>query len=110
MSKIAALEALLEDNPEDPFIIYALAREYASNAGSMQAALMYEHLVTNFPDYIATYYHYAKFLQEAGNHTEALKLLLKGIERGLEVKDLHSVGEMKELLALWSLGKDEEEG
>ena len=110
MSKIAALEALLEENPDDPFVIYALAREYEQEAGSMQAALMYEHLVTNYPDYIATYYHYAKFLQEAGNHTEALKLLLKGIERGLEMKELHAVNEMKELLALWSLGKDEEEG
>lgn len=110
MSKIAALETLLEDNPDDPFIIYALAREYEQQAGSMQAALMYEHLVNNHPDYIATYYHYAKFLQEAGNHTEALKLLLNGIQRGLDLKELHAVNEMKELLALWSLGKDEEEG
>lgn len=99
---------MLDENPEDPFIIYALAREYEQKLATMQALLMYEHLVTAFPQYIATYYHYAKLLYQAGNRNEAVKLLERGIEWGAKEKDMHAVGEMKELLSLW-VDKDEEE-
>ena len=107
MSRITELEALLDERPDDPFLIYALAREYEKGAGTMQALLMYEHLVTNHPTYIATYYHYAKLLQGAGNLNEALKLPHTGIERSLEAKDIHAASEMKGLLMSW--GGDEDE-
>ena len=98
MSRISTLEALLDERPDDPFVIYALATEYQQAGQTMQALLMYEHLIQNHPDYIATYYHYAKTLYEGGNRTEAIKLLEKGIERGLAVKDMHAVGEMRGML------------
>jgi tetratricopeptide (TPR) repeat protein len=101
MSRIPELESLLEENPEDPFIIYALAREYEKESGTMQAFLMYEHLVTNHPEYIATYYHYAKLLHSLGNLNEAFRLLEKGIEQGILEKDMHAVSEMKGLLDGW---------
>lgn len=99
---------MLDENPDDPFLIYALAREYEQNAGTMQAFLMYEHLVTNHPGYIATYYHYAKLLFGAGNRNEAIKLVQLGIAKGLEEKDMHSVSEMKGLLANWIDDSEEE--
>ncbi len=100
MSRISTLEALLDERPDDPFVIYALATEYQNAGQTMQALLMYEHLVQHHPDYIATYYHYAKTLYEAGNKTEAINLLEKGIEQGLVVKDMHAVGEMRGLLEI----------
>lgn len=102
MSRIPELESLLEARPDDPFVIYALAAEYEKHAGTMQALLMYEHLVSNHPDYIGTYYHYAKLLHSIGNKPEALKLLEKGIEKGVALKDMHAVGEMRGLVELWS--------
>jgi len=102
MSRIAELEALLDERPDDPFIIYALAREYENGAGTMQALLMYEHLVTNHPEYIGTYYHYAKLLQGAGNLNEALRLVNMGIERGTVIKEMHAVSELKGLLTAWT--------
>ena len=108
MSRIAELETMLDERPDDPFLIYALAREYQKEpAGIMQALLMYEHLVNNHPDYIATYYQYAKMLYGIGNQPEAMKLLETGIERGLAAKDMHAVSEMKGMLMGWS--SDEEE-
>ena len=102
MSRITELETLLDENPNDPFLIYALAREYEKTNGTMQALLMYEHLVTNYPDYIATYYHYAKLLYGAGNRPEAIKLLHLGIERSMTAKDMHATGEMRGLLMGWT--------
>ena len=107
MSRIAELEALLDERPDDPFLIYALAREYEKQSGTMQALLMYEHLVTNHPEYVATYYHYAKLLYEGGNLTEAIKLLQLGIEKSLEAKDMHAASEMKGLMMNWT-GDDDE--
>lgn len=106
MSRLAELETLQDQNPNDPFIIYALAREYEQNMATMQALLLYEHLVTDHPAYVATYYHYAKLLFTLGNKNEALKLLEKGIEQGTLAKDMHAVSEMKGMLMGW---KDEEE-
>ena len=108
MSRIKDLEDLLDANPDDPFIIYALAREHEAQFNTMQAVLMYEYLINNHPAYIASYYHYSKLLYEAGNRTQALALLKRGIEEGIKEKDLHSVGEMKSLIVLWT-GDDEEE-
>jgi predicted Zn-dependent protease len=102
MSRIPELESLLDERPDDPFLIYALAREYEKHTGTMQALLMYEHLVNNHPDYIATYYHYAKLLYNAGNKSEALKLLETGIDRGSKLKEMHAVGEMRSLFEEWS--------
>ena len=106
MSRLAELETLQDQNPDDPFIIYALAREYEQNMATMQALLLYEHLVTDHPAYVATYYHYAKLLFTLGNKNEALKLLKKGIEQGTLAKEMHAVSEMKGMLMGW---KDEEE-
>ena len=108
MSKIADLESLLDDRPDDPFVIYALAREYEKLGNPLQAVLMYEHLVNDHPDYIGTYYHYASLLYIRGNRNEALKLTDIGIERGTATKDLHAVSELKGLKAAWLLEMDDD--
>mgnify|MGYP003581313460 CR=1 FL=1 len=107
MSRLEELEQMLDENPEDPFLIYALAPEYENQNGTMQALLMYEHLVSNYPSYIGTYYHYAKLLYTAGNRAEACNLLEKGIQNGTVAKDIHAVNEMKGLLSLWRGEEDE---
>lgn len=99
---------MLDANPDDPFLIYALAREYELANSTMQALLMYEHLVTEHAGYIATYYHYAKLLYSAGNRNEALRLLQKGIERGTKLNDHHAVSEMKSILSLWLNENDDD--
>lgn len=97
---------MLDESPDDPFLIYALAREHESANSTMQALLMYEHLINQHPEYIATYYHYAKLLHSAGNFTGAIKLLQNGIEQGMKEKDMHAVSEMKGLLSTWELEDD----
>lgn len=101
MSRISELEKLLEESPQDPFLLYALAREYEKAANTLQAILMYEHLVNQHPGYIATYYHYATLLYNAGNRTEGIKLLETGIKQGMEAREMHPVSEMKGLLMAW---------
>lgn len=108
MNRITQLEKMLDENPDDPFIIYALAREYEQASITMQALLMYEHLINDFPEYIATYYHYARVLFQAGNRPEAIRLLEKGIETGKKLGEHHPVSEMQGLLNSWT-GDEEED-
>ncbi len=106
MSRIQDLEALLDESPDDPFLIFALAREHEKFHNTLQALLMYEHLVGQHPDYIATYYHYAKLLLEAGNRTEGLRLLRQGIDEGIKAADSHAVNEMRALLGQWTVEEE----
>jgi hypothetical protein len=107
MSRLQELLSLHELHPDDPFIIYALAREYEFGMATMQALLMYEHLVTAHPTYMGTYYHYANLLYHAGNRNEARRLLEKGIATGVGEKDFHAVSEMKNLFNTW-FGDDDD--
>lgn len=109
MSRIKQLEAILEENPDDPFVVYALAQEYITAGQTMQGLLLFEHLVAHHPDYVPTYYHYAGVLHGAGNRTEAIRLLEAGIARGQAAADHHAVAEMKGLLANWTMGFEEDE-
>lgn len=101
MSRITELEAMLDSDPDDPFIQYALAREHEQVKSTIQALMMYEHLVNHHPDYIATYYHYAKLLHQLGNRNEAKRLLETGIQIGINAREQHAVSEMKGLLESW---------
>ena len=75
----------------------------------MQALLIYEVLVNDHPEYIATYYHYAKLLHDAGNRNEGIRLLERGIEIGTKMKEAHAVSEMKSLLIQWKFSVEEDE-
>lgn len=107
MSRIRELEDMLGNNPDDPFLIYALAREYESSHFTMQALLLYETLINEHPDYIATYYHYAKLLHNAGNRNEGIRMIQRGIEKGTLARDSHAVSELKALLLLWADSDDD---
>lgn len=109
MSRLAELEKMLESNPDDPFLIYAMAREYEQRQATMQAILMYELLINDHTLYIPTYYHYAKLLFSAGNRNEAINLLHKGIEYGLKEKEMHAVSEMRAILSSWNSGEEDED-
>lgn len=108
MNRLEQLQSMLDDAPDDPFLIYAVAREYEQQQITMQALLMYEHLLQEHPEYTATYLPYARLLFTAGNRTEALALLEKGIERAVSQKDQHTANEMKSQRMTWS-GDDEED-
>lgn len=107
MSRLTELEDMHDANPDDPFILYAMAREYEQIQSTMHAMLIYEHLVSKFPSYIGTYYHYSKLLYSLGNRKEARRMIEKGIEQALREKDLHSTSELKGLIQMWWPDEDE---
>ncbi|GAB3780920.1 hypothetical protein GCM10028818_34010 [Spirosoma horti] len=76
--RIQQLIRFVEEEPNDPFNIYALAMEYMSSQPA-QARLYFDQLLTNHPGYLPTYYHAAALYAELDERERAAELYEKGI-------------------------------
>lgn len=95
MDRIATLQAMEREKPKDAFVQYALALEYKNCGDVTQSRLYFEKLVTEFADYVPTYYHYAGMEAGEGNASLAIQLYEKGIEKAMMVNDSKTVRELK---------------
>jgi len=79
-SRLEQLLQFYQEDPNDPFNLYALANEYKSF--DLNKALSYfEKLIKSHPDYIATYYHLAQLYLDLGEEDKAKDTYEKGIEK-----------------------------
>lgn len=76
--RIQQLRSFLEETPNDPFLLYALALEYR-DVQPEEAAELFANLLTNHPDYLATYYHAAALFSDLGNRDRAEEIYQQGI-------------------------------
>ena len=80
MDRIAALNEVLTENPQDAFARYGLAMEY-SKAGDFDRALAeFSILLESHPEYTAGYFMAAQTLVRAERVDDAKKMLNQGIE------------------------------
>jgi tetratricopeptide (TPR) repeat protein len=101
MDRLQQLNDFLKQRPDDPFILYALASEYRKLENLDQARSYYEKLISEHPDYVGTYYHYAKLKWESGLEQEALELARKGKSVSLQQGDQHAASELQGLILDW---------
>lgn len=80
MSRLEELHQLQAEEPNDPFLLYALAMEYRQQAPQKMRAYL-EQLRAQHPQYPGTYYHLAKAYIEVGE----LKAARRTFEEGLPV-------------------------
>lgn len=94
MNKIDQLSSFLNEAPNDPFLHFALAKEY-ENCGEIEAAIeKYEFLMTRHESYVGTYYHAAKIYEQKLQYEEALACYEKGILIARQARDMHSASEL----------------
>lgn len=96
--RMEQIEALLTDDPNDPFLRYGLALEYAS-VGDDGAAV--DHLLRLIGDtpYVPAFLMVGQLLNRLGRVEEACGLLRRGIVAAKEQGNTHAEGEMSGLLA-----------
>ena len=92
--RLQQLQDLLKNSPNDPFLLYAIAKEYEKLERTEEALTQYRALTQQHPNYVGTYYHYAKLLEEQEQFTTALAIYQTGIEVAREQGDLHALGEL----------------
>jgi predicted Zn-dependent protease len=98
MDRVAMLQEVLEQNPEDAFARYGLALEY-SNAGDTESALaQFATLLAKHPDYTAGYFMSAQTLAKAGRADEAKLMLEQGIASAKRTGNDHALSEMQAML------------
>lgn len=92
------LEGMLAQEPDDPFLQYALAMECAAQGDHHAAIEGFEKLLRQHPDYIPAYHQYGKLLLQLGQQEEAQRVLRHGIHQARRVGDLHAAEEMEALI------------
>jgi len=89
------LKTLHAEDPEDDFVLYALAQEY-SKLGLLQESLDHYLLLKGIsPDYVGLYYHLAELYVEMDESEKALNIYDEGIKVANKLQDLHALGELK---------------
>ena len=93
-SRLMQLQAFLEEDPNDPFLLYALATEYQpTDVG--KALVYFEQLLANHPDYLATYYQVAHLYAELGREEQAKQAFEKGIAKAKDQKQAKTEQELQ---------------
>jgi predicted Zn-dependent protease len=97
---MAQIEALLADDPADPFLRYGLAMEYVSAGDDVTAAQLLTELIASTPDrpYVPAFLMAGQVLNRLGRVSAACDVLRTGIEAARVQGNDHALGEMEGLL------------
>ena len=94
-TRLTKLLEFLESDPDDPFVLYALATEYNTSNDTEKALEYYLKLVTDHPGYVGTYYHLGKLYQKIAQTELALDIYQKGMVAARNKKDMHAFSELQ---------------
>ena len=98
MDRLAMLNEILSQSPDDAFARYGLAMEY-SKAGEVERALEeFGKLLSTHPDYTAGYFMAAQTLVSANRVDEAKRMLVDGISSARRTGNSHAQSEMTAML------------
>ena len=92
--RITQLLQFYNEDPHDPFNVYALALEYLKHDRDRSRKL-FEELLNDHKDYLPTYYHAAKFFQENGETEKATEVYEAGIALAKTVNDPKALRELR---------------
>ena len=99
MARVEQLKKMLEAEPDDVFLHFALAMEHAK-AGDHRAALAhFDRVIFLDRAYHAAYFHKGSTLIGLGRVDEAQDVLRRGVEAAGRAGDAHAEEEMRGLLA-----------
>jgi tetratricopeptide (TPR) repeat protein len=77
-ARLSLLLKYLEEEPNDPFNLYAIASEYLSESID-KAKEYFDQLLEKHPDYLPTYFHAAQLYVDIEEEGEAVEIYKKGI-------------------------------
>lgn len=98
MTRLSQLEELLREDPNDPFLKYGIALEYAKLGNINEAILRIENLLSEKPDYLGAYYQLGQYYEAVKNFDSAKKIYAKGMLLAKEKKNMKTLNELREAL------------
>lgn len=92
------LLAMLEKEPDDIFLNYALGTEYVGELDVIQAEFQFKKVLQMEPSYIAAYYQLGKLFESQLKNADALHFFKLGLEKAKEAKNNKAVNEFGEAI------------
>ena len=93
-ARMQQIKQMLVNDPNDSFLLFALAKEY-ENEGKLQAALeVFLKLESIDPEYVGMYYHLGKLYEAMTMNDEALSAYERGITIAKKQSDFHALSEL----------------
>ncbi|HRN78693.1 MAG TPA: tetratricopeptide repeat protein [Ferruginibacter sp.] len=98
MSRKDKIVEMLEKNPEDSFLLHALALEHIAVGEKEQAIHAFEQLLKINPGYTGSYYHLAALYSETGCREQAEQTYRTGMEQATKAGELRAYNELQSAL------------
>jgi tetratricopeptide (TPR) repeat protein len=95
MTRLDKLFSFLEAQPDDAFLLFAIAKEYESAGDDVNALDFYQKLQQTTPQYVGLYYHLGKLFERKGEPQNALSTYKLGIDVAQKERDFHALSELK---------------
>ena len=92
--RIQVLLDFLEEEPNNPFNLYALALEF-QNIEREKAEIYFDKLLNEHKGYLPTYYHAAAFFEQKGDITQAKDIYKAGIALATQKGEQKTLKELK---------------
>jgi len=94
-NRLQKLLEFLKNEPNDPFLKYALATEYLAANDTNSALNYFEDLKSNHQDYVGTYYHLGKLYEKLGRKDDAIETYQQGMQQARASRDNHAYSELQ---------------
>ncbi|TND10459.1 MAG: hypothetical protein FD123_101 [Bacteroidetes bacterium] len=101
MTRLEQVQEMLKQEPNDPFLNYALALEYAKLGDKTKAISIIEDLLSAKPGYLGAYYQLGQLYEQTEQAEKAVGVYKKGAALAQEQGNKKTLGELNE--ALWML-------
>jgi tetratricopeptide (TPR) repeat protein len=100
MPSLDQLLPLLAAEPDDPFLRYGVAMEYARQGRHDEALAEYAELARRHPEYVAGYFMAGRAAEQKGDVEQAKVLYKQGIAAAQKTGDAHAAREISEALMM----------
>lgn len=99
-SRLEQLLVMLNEDPKDPFLRYAVAVEYASAGNAAEAITRIESLIADQPDYLGAFYKLGQLYEQTGDYEKALAIYRRGATLAQKLGNRKTLSELNEAIQL----------
>lgn len=92
--RIKQLQQFYDEDPSDPFNLYALALEYMKTDRG-RARQLFETLIQHHADYLPVYYQAAQLCADTGDRARAVQIFENGIALAKKLNDRKAQRELQ---------------
>ena len=94
MDRLSTLLKMLNDNPDDVFLMYAVALEQAKTDPT-EGVNAFRKIIDAHPGYLPTYYQLGKLLEELNETDQAIAVYQNGMTVAKEQDNQKTYGELR---------------